>query len=307
MNNELRIEHYLLNLDRALQGLPTGQRAEIVTEIKSHIRDSMEKDPQADVDQILVKLGSPTEVAERYLVFKGIPTGSVRSMPGQILKWTAITIVALFALIVFSGVGAIWYLSPLIHVDESLGRVTLFGGLIDVNEKIGRVRVGGIEMNDALKEGVRASGEQDLSGGNIKLIKIPFNTAKLEIKSSTDQIMRWDCRAPGNASPRTAVDAGIMTLNLDSLNLAKCTISLPVGASTEFRGVNGKMDIRTASDNIDVQLTNGKVDIHPDSSKVYDFEVKVKNGVQDTFPHSTDRHAVKIKVDVGNGVVRKEM
>ncbi|MGZ3723688.1 MAG: hypothetical protein ACXVA9_12185, partial [Bdellovibrionales bacterium] len=165
--------------------------------------------------------------------------------------------------------------------------------------------VGGIEVNDAFKEGIHVSGEQDMTAKNIKMVRVPFNTAKLEINSSVDQVMRWECKATGNSSPKAAIEAGVMTLNLDSLNLAKCSISLPLGTATEFRGVNGQMNVKSPGDALDIELTNGKVDIHPDVSRVYDFEVKVKNGMQDSFPHSSAKGAVKIKVNVMNGLVKQ--
>lgn len=305
MNKEVRIEHYLLQLDRALVALPVSQRAEIVTEIKSHIYAVLDKDPTQSVEPILGGLGSAAQVAERYLAVKGI-SRAAPSRGHRWLKGLAIVTVAFFAVIFFSGLATVWYLSPIIKVDRAEGHVTLFGGLIDVNEKIGRIRVGGIEVNDALKEGVRVTGEQNIASKNIKMVKIPFNTAQLEISSSADQVLHWDCKATGNASPKTDTTAGVMTLNLDSLNLAKCTIALPFGIATEFQGVNGNMEIESPRDAMDISLTNGKVKIRPDPAKVYDFEVKVKNGLQDSFPRSGAKGAVKIKVHVVNGLVNKE-
>ena len=56
MTNELKIEYYLSQLDRELHSLSVSQRAEIVTEIKSHIRDSMESANAKPVEQILQDL-----------------------------------------------------------------------------------------------------------------------------------------------------------------------------------------------------------------------------------------------------------
>jgi len=61
----------------------------------------------------------------------------------------------------------------------------------------------------------------------------------LEVSRSHDQMIHWDCKAVGNTSPKTEMNAGVMTLNLDGLNLAKCTLSLPDGTASEFTGVNG--------------------------------------------------------------------
>ncbi|HMN67618.1 MAG TPA: hypothetical protein PKC28_03680 [Bdellovibrionales bacterium] len=306
MNNETKIEFYLLQLDRELGALPVSQRAEIITEIKSHIRDASEKDPGRPLEQILADLGTPRAVAERYLAFKGVAPRPVRNRPRRVLKWLAVGTVATFALIFFTGLTAIWYFSPLIKVDGEKGRVVLLGGLIDIDEEIGQVKVGDLVMNDALREGVKVQGEEDLAGKDVRVIKIPFNTAKLEILHALDQKLSWDCKAAGESQPEVAISAGILTLNLDRLNLARCAIRMPTGATAQFRGVNGHMQIESPRDNLDIQLDNGKVEIATDSSRAYDFEVKVKNGLQDFFPRSTAKNAVKVKVNVVNGVVKKE-
>lgn len=307
MNKDIKIEHYLLQLDRELQGLPVSQRAEIITEIKSHIMDSETKyadNPNHGIDRILQDLGTPQSVAQRYLSAKGVVYSKPRRS-GAWVKWLAIGTVAFFGLIFFAGMSAIWYFSPLVKVDEEKGRVVLLGGLIDVNEKIGKVKIGDMEVNGSLDGDFEVTGEQEMTG-NVRSLKIPFNTAKLDLSAATGRKITWDCRATSEAAPEVAVVAGVMTLNLDKLNLAKCTVSIPLGISTEVRGVNGHMDVENPGGPLDIALDNGKVNIKTDPSKVYDFEVKVKNGLQDFFPRSNAKGALKVKVSVVNGLVKKE-
>jgi len=304
MNKELKIEFYLQQLDRELHTLPVSQRAEIITEIKSHITDSGEKDPARDIDSILQDLGSPRAVAERYLAIKGVPYARP-SRRGPLFKWLAIGTVAFFGMIFVSAMMMIWYFSPVIQVDKEMGRVVLLGGLIDVNEKLGQVKVGDLVVNDAITDGVIVQGEEVMSAA-VRFLKIPFNTAKLDLSVSTDGRLTWNCRAASNASPEVAVVAGVMTLNLDKLNLAKCSVAIPSGLSTEVRGVNGHMDVNSPAGALDIALDNGKVNIHPDPKRVYDFDVKVKNGLKDFFPRSNDKTALKVKVNVINGLVKKE-
>ena len=303
-NSQLRIEHYLLQLDRQLQGLTVSQRAEIVTEIKSHILDSMEKDPQRDIEAILADLGQPGVVAERYLSAKGLQPRT--SSGRRWLKWLAIGVAGCFAMLLITTMLGVWYLSPLVKVDENTGRVVLLGGLIDVNKRLDKVRIGGLEVSEDMKNSVEVSGEEDLSDKNISVIKIPFNTAKLEVESSSDAIIKWDCKSPTMTSLKTELAAGILTLNLDSLNLAKCEITLPAGIASEFHGVNGHMEVTKPEAPMDIALTNGKVNIQPDKSRVYDFEVHVKNGLQDFFPRANNPDAIKVRVSVVNGLVNKD-
>lgn len=309
MNTETKIEYYLSQLDRELQSLTVSERAEIVTEIKSHIRESLASESPKPIDVLLHDLGSPRQVAERYLVSKGKPQAPPKRT-GRMFKWLAIGTVGFFALIFFAGIMAAIYLRPLVHVDEAKGRVTLFGGLIDVNEEIGEVRVGDLVVNNDLKESVRVRGEESMAGKNIHVINIPFNTASIEVKHGTTDQFSWSCKAASadETAPQlqTEVTAGVMTLNLDKLNLAKCEIELPMGMASQFRGVNGHMEVDQPFSNMEIAIDNGKVNIHPDPSKTYDFEVKVKNGLKDFFPRSKQKDAVKVKVSVVNGMVKKE-
>jgi hypothetical protein len=314
MDKELKIEHYLLQLDRELGALPVSQRAEIITEIKSHIRDSSDLDPQRDLDSILRDLGPAKAVAERYLIAKGVLNTANQHVRhggsgGSWFKWLAIGTVAFFAFIFLSGMAAIWYLSPLIKVDEARGRVTLFGGMIDVNKELGQVKVGNITVKDAFddKNTMQSEGVSELAGHHVKLVRIPFNTAKIEVQTGKSARLTWKCESAHNsAEPKVEITAGVATLNLDSLNLARCLISLPLGMLTEIRGVNGHMDIEKPTASLDIQLSNGKVNVTADPLSTYDFDVNVKNGLQDFFPRSASPDAVKVKISVTNGMVKKE-
>jgi hypothetical protein len=308
MNNDLKIEYYLSQLDRELQAFSVSQRAEIVTEIKSHIHESMNREGAKPIDQILKDLGGPRQVAERYLVAKGMPLAPPRRS-GKVFKWLAIGTVGFFALLFFGGIMAAIYLRPFVKVDGTNGEVKILGGLIDVNVKddLGQVKIGEFTLSDkGIDGGAVIQGKEDISGKQVKIVRIPFNTAKLEIKYNTDSLLNWECKAPSGSGVAPETQAGVLTLNLDKLNLAKCSISLPAGIEVQFRGVNGHMDVEHPSENVDIELNNGKVQIHPDPAVAYDFDVKVKNGLQDFFPRSKDKNAVKVKVSVVNGLVKKE-
>lgn len=310
MDKELKIEHYLLQLDRELSALPVGQRAEIITEIKSHIRDASELDPQRDLGAILADLGSAKSVAARYLIEKGMAQSAPKPSGGgkPWLKWLALGTVAFFAAIFISGIALIWYISPLIKVDKAQGRVSLLGGMIDVNEDLGEVKVGNLTVKEAFDEkgSVQVEGARDL-GKQVKLVRIPFNTAKLDLEAGKSSRLAWKCDiSHRSVNPKVEVASGVATLNLDALNLAKCLISLPYGTMTEIRGVNGHMDVEKPSSALDIELSNGKVNIVADPKRTYDFDVNVKNGLQDFFPRSASTDAVKVRVNVTNGMVKKE-
>lgn len=311
MDKELKIEHYLLQLDRELSALPVSQRAEIITEIKSHIRDAQERDPKRTLESVLEDLGTPRTVAERYLSAKGL-TGDqrpVRQGAGPWLKWIAIGTASLFIFSILMGAAALYYFSPFLVVDETKGRVSLLGGTIDlsVDEDLSNLRVGGAPVGDAFKDGKKLQGEEDFGGRNVRLLRIPFNSAKLEVYTGQTRRLVWECKSTTlGETPQVEFNAGIATLNLDALNIAKCTISLPNDLRAELKGVNGKVDVHGLRSDLDIDLSNGKVNIEPDPKRTYDFDVRVKNGLQDFFPRSSAKDAVKVKVNVVNGLVKKD-
>lgn len=311
MNKQLVIENYLAALERELRGLPTGARAEIITEIRSHILEASDKQPNRNIQSIIDDFGGPEVVARRYYTEKGIAY-----VPTARPKWMrrlAYAVVGVFAFFLLSTIFTVWYFSPLIQVDEAAGRVRILGGLIDVNEKLGDVKVGSVEDSDTEADfslnvsGVSENqGDADVKTENVTLLSIPFNTAKLELIASKDSHFRWSCKNVSKGPPPLTVKAGVMTFDLNAVNMAKCDLHLPEGIKTELKGMNGALEIDKPVSDLDIKVTNAKISIEPDRSRVYDFEVKVLNGLQDKFARSKDTKAIKVKVDVVNGVIKND-
>lgn len=87
MAHDPRLENYLNSLERSLQPLPISDRAEIVTEIKSHV-----------------------------------------------LKWIVVGFLGTLAIILAFVGFMVSHFSPLLHVDEQSGHVSILGGLIDIEK-----------------------------------------------------------------------------------------------------------------------------------------------------------------------------
>ncbi len=313
MNKELILEHYLSQLDRELQALPVGQRAEIITEIRSHILELDQKDPSVDIQKRLEDLGTPKAVAMRYLEQKGVKYWAP-STPRNWIKWIALATFGSVAFVVASALiatfMAIWYFSPIIEVDEKAGKVSFFGKAIQVSEangnlKIGSFTVGGLDFDDDDSNHM-SRGRAELKNQKVQLIKIPFITAKLEVNASQDGVFSWECKSRMGQNPQLDMQAGVMTLALDKLKFAKCELNIPAGTKAELSGINGSVKLDEPQSDIQVNVTNGKVKISPDSRREYDFDVNVLNGVQDDFASVRTPGALKVKVDVVNGAVRKE-
>jgi len=91
MNDQVQkiLENYLGRLRRHLQGLPDGDREELVREIYSHIYDSYTQDETEDgVERILGvldRLGEPSEVVSGHLSGSMKRMGRKRNLPFLIL------------------------------------------------------------------------------------------------------------------------------------------------------------------------------------------------------------------------------
>ncbi|MGE4133432.1 MAG: DUF1700 domain-containing protein [Bdellovibrionales bacterium] len=303
MNKELVIEHFLTQLDRELQALPTGQRAEIITEIRSHILEALDKDSGRSVQSVLDNLGSPKAVALRYLEQKGVRYWAP-SPHRNWVKWAVLGglgLVATVVIVPLIGLAlAAWHFSPLIQVDEEKGRVKILGGLIDVNED----NVMGLKIGDHTG---RIQGEVDAAKEGIHSLEIPFNTAKLELRPSDDGLIHWFCKVRQylNADSPITTEAGVLKLNLDKLNLAKCEVEIPSKVKTKVSGINGAISLERPLGDMAIKVTNGKVSIEPDQQMRYNYDIKVQNGAFDHFTTSSEPQA-NIEVDMVNGVVRKE-
>ncbi len=60
------MNHYLDQVDKYLKSMPTGERVDIVKEIKSEMLE-LEKLQGLSSEQIIERLGNPKELAKAYL------------------------------------------------------------------------------------------------------------------------------------------------------------------------------------------------------------------------------------------------
>lgn len=65
MNDDTKIEHYIIRLRARLVRLDPSEREDVVREIRAHIRDSMEES-HLDAAEALARLGPPEELAAAY-------------------------------------------------------------------------------------------------------------------------------------------------------------------------------------------------------------------------------------------------
>lgn len=294
MTTDPNLESYLSRLDKALSLISVSDRAEIVTEIKSHVIEAQSKDSGASLSSILAALGEPETVANRFLIERGLKPGKPAKSP--VVKWLVIGFLGTVSVIMFSIVLIVWKFTPLLKVDETNDRVVMLGGLIDVDGKGHHLK---IESRDF-------AGSKSLDT-KIKTILIPFNNGRLELSTSEDRMFKWECTIGGKKdSAGIKENKDTITLNLKDVGAAKCDIILPKAVSVEINGDNGKVSILKPHNRFDVNLLNGKIYVSPDESQKYKFKTSVKNGRMDAFDSSTDPTAIELNLSILNGRIIRE-
>lgn len=304
MGTDPKLETYLTALDKALGPIPVSDRADILIEIKSHILDALEKNPQATVPSLLAALGEPEQVANRYLLERGLKPN--RQSRAPIVKWLTIGFLGTFGIICAVFVMLVWKLSPLISVDEKQDRVQILGGLIDINGAEGQFKLG---FDDGFMKHQFNSeefvGAQKLAK-ETKEIQVPFSNGKLKISPSTDGQVHWKCKLIGSKGQGTTTESkGVFTLNLQKAGGAKCDIEIPAIKSV-IHGANGKVALVKPQMATEVTILNGKVEIAEDKSKSYKFDLQVVNGSQESFVSSQAGDAIPIKVAISNGKIDRD-
>lgn len=295
MKKEMKIARYLRRLERELSTLPADDRATVVAEVKGLIDKARAQG--RTVDDALNGLGAPKLMAMSYL--KRCPGHESRS---RWVRASAFATVGFFALVFMGGLAVIWRLSPLAPENG----VGWWGPALRLDEPSGHVRVLDTMAAPTLVESPTVVGSRNLADLKIKKVRLPFQTGKLELKTSANAELKWSCQAPLREEPRVEIADGTLTLDLGGSDVARCVIEVPADAKVEVRGVNGHLEVKRLVAALDVQLTNGRVSFDPDPARVSDVEVHVKNGLQDFFRRSSKPGAIKTKIVVTNGTVKKE-
>jgi uncharacterized membrane protein len=95
------VQAYFRALDQALTGVPEGQKNELVEDLREHIetqRGTMTSDSEAEVRQILARLGSPETVAAAAR--NDQPTAAVQPTGWLTRRRIILAVVALLAVMV---------------------------------------------------------------------------------------------------------------------------------------------------------------------------------------------------------------
>ncbi len=298
---EPKLESYLTALEQVLRPLPISDRAEIITEIKSHVLSSMERNPESSIDSVLTALGDPRTVAGRYLTERGVKATKPSASPSA--KWIAIVLLGMFGMFLLFAAFLIMRFSPIIHVDKEKEQISILGGLIQID--------GDGDFDVEVNSGSKASfeGSSEVSTG--QTVGVKFLNGKFEMKTAEDSTFRWKCRASmkGASDASSAVvaqpvktDTGI-SVDFSKYAGAKCELLVPAGARFSIDGSNGKLSFSEPNFSVTATLNNGVAVFEPAAGENYRYSVGVTNGKSDTFTSSDKPGAHLISIHLVNGKI----
>jgi hypothetical protein len=297
MTTDPRLEDYLTSMETALKPFPVSDRAEILTEIKSHVQATLERDPESRLDTVLLALGEPETVANRYLMERGLKPTKPSISP--VVKWLVIGFLGTVAMVLlFLGV-VITRFTPLLRVDDIKDKVSLFGGTIEVDGKNERVAIRGSWDGDS---GGMSVGSLPMAKG--ESLAVNFVSAKIELNNASDAKLAWKCHGPGGGkNPEPKNENGEVKFDLSAWDLSRCEFAVPENVRLTMRGTSGKVNVHQPAYTVDIEMDNGKVGFEPSAGGEYRYSFAVVNGKMDTFTSSQKPEALDIKIRLKNGKI----
>lgn len=131
--NDTKLENYLYSLDKALEGIAVSEKAEIITEIKSHVLSALEKNPSANLEAVLNSLGEPKQVASRYLLERDLKPHKYKLPLNPIVKWLVIGFLGTLMIVILSGSLLVWKLNPSFNFDGKTGNIEMLHGAVQIH------------------------------------------------------------------------------------------------------------------------------------------------------------------------------
>jgi len=301
---QVKLEHYLGRLDKALSPIAISERAEIITEIKSHILEATSN--EQSLDEIMTSMGEPEQVANRYLMEKGLKIQKPPRHP--IIKWLVIGFLGTFGLASLTIIFLVWKFSPIIKVDEEKGRVVILGGLIDIDESQGKVKFGSSTMINQRSES-HFEGSRSLTPSEKKFV-LNFQNGNITLNSEKTEKLTWKCDTEGGVNtPASEVNSntsGQLLLNLEEFKKIDCVFSVPKTLALNISGQNGKIKFNEIESQTTAQLINGDISFLPNPNTKYKFDLKLNRGIMDEFINSEDEGALLISLKLENGRILKK-
>lgn len=287
-----------MKLEKALGSISVVEKADIITEIRSHVMEAQQSDPGTTLESTLSSLGEPEIVANRYLLERGLKPQKPPRHPT--IKWLTIGFLGTLSLIGLFILILIWKLTPVMKVDEKTGHVQILGGLIDVTESS---HDGESQIRDS-KGLSLIKGSTSLNPKEISKIRVLVGDGKFEVGTARDKKIHWTC---WGATSQAAWEKskGEMTFDARRASARKCEFTFPAGVPLLVEGRSGIIDIVKPQFDISVKADHGKVEFTPKEDANYRYDVSVENGVVDKFTSSNSKDAYQVVIRMKNGMVEK--
>lgn len=300
MNNS-KLEEYLLILDKSLYGISISEKAEFITEIKSHILASIEKSPDKNIDEILESIGTPGSVAKKYLSERGIIQNKQKVVP--IIKWLVIGFMGtLLILILFS-----WLLflkvKPSFSMDGNIINVDMLNGAVKMHFNVNDEDDMTIHYSP---NNIGLSDYKIISQSQTKELNIAYQNGYLKITNTRGNKLIWTC-----LNTRVGEDVSmdesqnIVSLDLNGIGFVDCNIQVPDQLPVNIKGTMGNIELVNPISPIKTFMKYGVVQIKPSDSLDYIYSLNVINGKVDYFnsASSNNKTAIPISITIENGKI----
>lgn len=299
MSTNSKLESYLTTLNEHLGAISVSDRSEIIMEIKSHVMDTLDKNPDKNIENVLKDFGSAETIAKKYLDERGIKAQpKKKSTFGTFLKWTMIASASLMILLSLSLFMLIRGITPLVEISDQ--NVSILGGFVHINDDGVKV---GKNFIDIHEQGFALEGNLDAKA-SLKEIKIKGLDGKFELSEGDAQIINWDCKVDvKNAKILPHVSKSAVELDFTQFKKMDCEITIPSNMMASTKLENGKIEVTDPKGNYDLDLKNGTIDISPSVNAEYNFDLKVQRGVTDPFQSANKKEAFNIKARIENGKI----
>lgn len=289
MTNNLELERYLNTLEIELSRVSAAKKAEIILEVKGNIESKLEA---GETFESTVKtMGSASQVGQKYLRSLGYVKKKEKS---SFLKWFFLFSIG-FVLLLFLGVGVLaWKFSPLISVDEKIGRFQFLGGLVDIQANQDG------SFFAITPESTEFSGTASMK--NINEIDIDIKNGYLELTTHESEQFDYSCRADEDLSHLFLEKAGKYTIHLEDKGIS-CQLKIPKGSSVKMKLVSGRVKFEDYSAGVDAEIKNGSISFIANKADKYSYNLSVDKGTIGAFENSDEQGAYKIKLKVVNGLI----
>lgn len=225
---------------------------------------------------------------------------STRNSHSSVFKWVVIGVLGAFGFLILLVVALMFLFTPLLKVDESTGRVQMFGGLVDIKAKN--------VITQLSKEGSFVFGSiagVEPMGANIKSVDILMGSGELRVDYNTGDEINWDCDGAGKAAKSQVLETDSKYVLDFSAALVDCDVSLPHKV-LKIIAQSGEVQVSGAKQALTIKLDRGVVSFLPEPTTIYNYSLKASESPSaEEFPSSSDKNAIPVSIEVIDGEISK--